>query len=121
MLRHSVKIGTLICSFALSACSPSPDSSDAEVEAPQEAIAERGFEVFDQRFDALVRPGTEIEVLAEGFTWSEGPVWVEDGGYVLFSDVPENKIYKWSSPQARFAHLSTVRMIPSSVPSGAKT
>ena len=36
-----------------------------------------------------------IEILAEGFDWSEGPVWVEELGAVLFSDVPNNKIYQW--------------------------
>ena len=46
--------------------------------------------------DKLIAPGTQIEVLAEGFDWSEGPVWISDPGYVVFSDVPVNKIYKWS-------------------------
>ena len=36
-----------------------------------------------------------IEILAEGFDWSEGPVWVEELSAVLFSDVPNNKIYQW--------------------------
>ncbi len=46
--------------------------------------------------DELIAPGARIERLAEGFNWSEGPVWVKRGGYVLFSDVPENVIHKWS-------------------------
>ena len=33
--------------------------------------------------------------LAEGFDWSEGPVWVKDGGYLLFSDIPRNSVMKW--------------------------
>ncbi len=51
----------------------------------------------DPRLDALVPKGAKIEVLASGFKWSEGPVWVpeEAGGYLLFSDVPANTIYKW--------------------------
>jgi gluconolactonase len=36
-----------------------------------------------------------IEVLGEGFDWTEGPIWVKDGGYLLFSDIPRNSIYKW--------------------------
>ena len=42
-----------------------------------------------------VAPGAKIEILAEGFGWSEGPVWVDRLNAVLFSDVPDNKIYKW--------------------------
>jgi gluconolactonase len=37
-----------------------------------------------------------IEVLGTGFTWSEGPVWIKQGGYLLFSDVPNNRIHRWS-------------------------
>jgi gluconolactonase len=47
-------------------------------------------------FDSLIARDATIELLAEGFTWTEGPVWVADGGYLLFSDVPENRIYRWS-------------------------
>ena len=36
-----------------------------------------------------------MEKLAEGFAWSEGPVWIKDGGYLLFSDIPNNAIRKW--------------------------
>ena len=46
--------------------------------------------------DALVAPGARIEKLAEGFMWTEGPVWIPDGDYLLFSDVPGNKIHRWS-------------------------
>ena len=33
----------------------------------------------DPRFDALIAPGTAIDVLADGYDWSEGPVWVQIG------------------------------------------
>ncbi len=50
----------------------------------------------DPRLDALLATDAKIEVLATGFVWSEGPAWVKDGGYLLFSDVPENTVFKWS-------------------------
>jgi gluconolactonase len=45
----------------------------------------------------LLPPDACIEVLATGFTWSEGPVWVPAGasGYLLFSDIPRNSVFKW--------------------------
>ncbi|HLF34109.1 MAG TPA: SMP-30/gluconolactonase/LRE family protein [Cyclobacteriaceae bacterium] len=46
--------------------------------------------------DELVNPSAVIEVLADGFEWTEGPVWVSSGNYLLFSDIPPNRIYKWS-------------------------
>ena len=50
---------------------------------------------FDDMFENIVRHNTEIEVIAEGFTWSEGPVWIESEQCLLFSDVPRNMIYRW--------------------------
>jgi gluconolactonase len=49
----------------------------------------------DARLDKLVPKDAQMELLAEGFDWSEGPVWVKDGGYLLFSDIPPNKVMKW--------------------------
>ncbi len=51
------------------------------------------IERFDPAFDRLIAPDAKIEKLAEGFVWSEGPTWYEGG--VVFSDVPENVIYRW--------------------------
>ena len=50
----------------------------------------------DPKFDSLVPPGAKLEVLASGFEWTEGPVWVpdENGGHVLFSAIPNNRIVK---------------------------
>jgi gluconolactonase len=47
--------------------------------------------------DALIPKDAKIEVLASGFEWSEGPVWIKDGGYLLFSDIPRNSIMKWKA------------------------
>jgi gluconolactonase len=50
----------------------------------------------DPRLDGLVPRDAVIEVLAEGFQWSEGPVWDKAAGRVLFSDVPNNVVHAWS-------------------------
>lgn len=51
----------------------------------------------DPRLDELVSRDAKIEKLASGFQWAEGPVWVKDGGYLLFSDVKSNVIIHWSA------------------------
>jgi gluconolactonase len=53
----------------------------------------------DPKFDDLVSKDATIDILAAGFTWSEGPVWVKDAdaGHLLFSDIPKNMIWKWSA------------------------
>lgn len=49
--------------------------------------------------DELIPKEATIEVLASGFVWSEGPAWVRNGKYLLFSDVPQNTIFKWSAQE----------------------
>lgn len=46
--------------------------------------------------DQLLDANAKIEQLATGMTWAEGPVWIDDGGYLLFTDVPANRIHRWS-------------------------
>lgn len=56
-------------------------------------------------FDKLVPKDAKIEVLAGGFEWSEGPVWIKDGGYLLFSDIPRNHIVKWKEGEGTSVFL----------------
>ena len=60
----------------------------------------------DPRLDALLPAGATIEVLASGFEWSEGPVWVKDGGYLLFSDVQRNVVHKWHETEGLSTFLT---------------
>jgi len=50
----------------------------------------------DPAIDAIVPPNAKLWKLAEGFRFTEGPVWVRDGGYLLFSDPNSNRIYSYS-------------------------
>ncbi len=45
--------------------------------------------------DALIAADAAFEKLGEGFKWTEGPVWSRKGGFLLFSDIPNNVIQKW--------------------------
>ena len=52
---------------------------------------------YDPAFAEVVDAAARIEKLTgDEFTWSEGPTWVADGAYLLFTDVPENRMYRWS-------------------------
>ena len=53
----------------------------------------------DSRLDKLIPKEATIEVLSSGFVWAEGPVWVKAGNYLLFSDVPQNTVYKWTDKE----------------------
>jgi gluconolactonase len=51
---------------------------------------------YDASFHEIVAADARIEKIAEGFTWAEGPEWISKGNYLLFTDVPENTMYRWS-------------------------
>src|SRR4051812_26778583 len=54
------------------------------------------IERLDPEFDKLIAKDTALEVLSDGYKWVEGPVWVrgnKGGGYVLFSDIPNNSVF----------------------------
>src|SRR5690606_23153753 len=57
------------------------------------------IESVDPAFASLLAEDAKIEVIAEGFTWSGGPLWVADasGGKLLLSDSPRNTIFRWSA------------------------
>src|SRR5690606_35517540 len=53
------------------------------------------IERIDPALDEILMPNVSIEVLAEGFDWPEGPIWVPEHNFLLFSDIPPNRIYRW--------------------------
>jgi gluconolactonase len=52
-------------------------------------------EVVDPRFAKYQILSAAVERLFTGARWAEGPVWIGDGGYLLFSDIPNNRILRW--------------------------
>jgi len=63
------------------------------------------IEPLDRRF--IYRQGNAaIERIATGFRWAEGPVWFGDGGYLVFSDIPNNRMLRWLEEDG---HLSVFR------------
>jgi gluconolactonase len=59
----------------------------------------------DPRFDKLIPLTAKLEKLAEGFDWSEGPIWVPAGKYLLFDDIPKNTTFKWKEGQGLSVYL----------------
>jgi gluconolactonase len=57
------------------------------------------IERLQPELDSLLSPDAKLEVLAEGFTWTEGPLWMGDAksGYLLFTDIPRNSIFSWTA------------------------
>lgn len=53
------------------------------------------YEYYDRRFRDLTVPIAKLEVLFDGCRWAEGPVWFNDGGFLVWSDIPNNRLLRW--------------------------
>jgi gluconolactonase len=58
-------------------------------------------EIVDESFAKYRIGNAGVERLATGFRWAEGPVWFGDGRYLLWSDIPNNRIMKWEEETGR--------------------
>ena len=63
------------------------------------------MERLDPAINELIPQNAKIEILAEGYDWSEGPVWIPNGNFLLFSDVPANKVYRWKEGEGVSVYL----------------
>lgn len=83
-----------LCALSMHA-QENQDSAKPAANTPQ-ANPTLGFvERLSDQLDSLIPPDAVIEVLAEGFEWTEGPVWDKSKGRLLFSDIPVNTVFQW--------------------------
>ena len=84
------KFTILLCTLFLVSCS-NDEAAESEIVDNAGTI-----ERLDPRLDALIPAGANIQKLAGGFTFTEGPVWDRRNNLLYFSDVRDNTIYSWS-------------------------
>ncbi len=86
----------LLLASAVGALALCASAQAVETAVAMQKIDEAQIDRWDPAMDAIVPKDWKIEKVAEGFGWAEGPIWVKKGGYLLFTDVPGNKMWKWS-------------------------
>lgn len=64
------------------------------------------IEIYDAELLEILDTTAAIEVLADGFKWSEGPLWLPTENKMIFSDVPENTIYSWDEKNGKQVYLN---------------
>lgn len=93
------KIGLLLLVLTGFTCKEREPAAAADA-AGETAVAylEAGqLEAFSDAFYEIVPREARLEILAKGHDWTEGPLWVARGGYLLYSDIPRNAIYRWDA------------------------
>ncbi len=83
-----------VTTFFIISCNNSPSGNDITTTASKDSIVRR-IEILDTSALNLIDSTTPVEILAQGYKWSEGPVYIKDSNYLLFSDIPNNSIFKW--------------------------
>nr|WP_294996594.1 SMP-30/gluconolactonase/LRE family protein [uncultured Sediminibacterium sp.] len=64
------------------------------------------IERLNSSLDKVIDIESKAEIIAEGFDWSEGPLWIAKYNMLLFSDVPKNTIYKWTAAKGTEVYLT---------------
>ncbi len=104
MQQHRFPAGLVVLTIALllGACAgpkeetkSAPAAPAAATASPSPVIPETKIVRKDPRFDKLVPADAKVELLAQGHIWTEGPVWNRRENHLLFSDIPNNSIFKW--------------------------
>ncbi len=54
------------------------------------------YEIYDERFNALIKADATLEKLYTGSIWAEGPCYFSEGDYLVWSDIPNNRMLRWS-------------------------
>jgi gluconolactonase len=86
----------------LSCTSPKEKTTEATPKFQPIGSVER----LDSAINAQLPVNAKIEVLASGFEWAEGPLWLEDQQALIFTDVPTNKIWKWTEKDSLSLYLT---------------
>jgi gluconolactonase len=114
LLDSIEKIVALLSTITAFTMTASANAQSAGIAAAPAGKVER----LDPALDALVDPNAQVEFLGEGYIWSEGPVWVPKGGFLLFSDVPNNVVHKYKDGEGVTVFLKPSGYIGTARPGG---
>ena len=78
------------------------------------------YEVLDPRFSRLFNGNAQVERLYTGCRWAEGPVYFAAGRYLVWSDIPNNRMLRYDETDGRSASFANRPAIPTAIPSIAR-
>ena len=106
-------LSTILSLSLLTSCGENNDSDGDSTEGTTDANAMKSdsskagmrVEILDAEGANLIDSTAQVENLAGGFSWTEGPLYVADGDYVIFSDIPANSVMKWKEGEGITTYL----------------
>lgn len=105
-----MKLTALLCLPVLlfAACNNSPSNQSTTGDSSTKNAAKdtaKRVVILDSEALKIIDSTTTIEVIAEGYKWTEGPLYIKDSNYLLFSDIPNNSIFKWKEGSGASLYL----------------
>ncbi len=86
-----------LLSIIISYCCGTENTRSAEKSAVEKDTSIGKVEIYDQSAITIIDSNAKIQVIAKGFSWVEGPVWIADKQMLIFSEVKQNKIFQWKN------------------------
>ena len=99
-MKIAVIISLLIVTIS---CNNNPEKKEQPLEKKYKITG--SIESFDSSLNTILSSTAHAEIIAEGFEWSEGPLWIEKQNMLIFSDVPTNTVYKWTEEKGKEIYL----------------
>jgi gluconolactonase len=96
------KICTLTIFLAIVAAIPGCKNKSSDGRSEDSGITDQTYtkigsvDRYSSMLDNIIPPGELPELIAEGFEWTEGPLWLPEKDILLFSDIPQNSVFQWS-------------------------
>lgn len=100
-MKLPIALLTFCFALFMSSCGQKP-AEEATANNPALKV-----EIYDSSALAFIDSNASFEILADGFYWSEGPLWIDTLEALVFSDVPANKIYKWTETDSLSVYLKS--------------
>jgi gluconolactonase len=99
------KLITLIIIVVSIGCSNNKEKEKNNLPIVEKYKTTGVLERFDPALDNIISKDARAQIVAEGFEWSEGPLWIEKNKMLLFSDIPKNTVYKWTEEKGKEIYL----------------
>ncbi len=94
------KFFVLLTILFMAACSDNTSDSVSKLKSIG------SIDYMDASLEAVINSGATIDIIADGHDWTEGPLWIDSGKMLLYSDIPPNKIFKWTEAKGKELYLT---------------
>ncbi len=96
-LPHTLLVAVFIVVFASCSNETKQNKNQKKSETETREYPKTGFVLrLHPTLDLILDPDEQPEIVAEGFEWSEGPLWLSEQQSVIFSDIPTNSVFQWN-------------------------